>query len=124
MDLPEWLPLTALGVLMLAAGLVSGVTGVRAGRWVTGPSSTQGAMYGITWTIAFIGMGAVIGRVDAFVPESWRILLWAGAMVGLTGVLHLAGGAIYHDKVAVRAGRVHQRGQRDRRADRPGAGTR
>ena len=37
---------------MMVAGVITGVTGARAGRWVSGPSSTKGAMYGISWSIA------------------------------------------------------------------------
>ena len=97
-NMPEWLPLTTLMVLMIAAGIITGVTGARAGRWVSGPSSTQGAMYGISWSIAFTGMAVVIARVSAFLPGPQQNLLWAGVMVGLAGALHMAGGAIFQDR--------------------------
>jgi len=97
-DLPDWLPLTALIGLMIAAGAITGITGARAGRWVRGPSSTQGAMYGISWAIAFAGLSTVLGRVSDYLPEPQLTLLWAGVMVGLTGTLHMAGGAIYRER--------------------------
>ena len=83
---------------MIGAGVVTGITGARAGRWVSGPSSTQGAMYGISWSIAFAGMSTVLARVSDYLPEPQLNLLWAGVMVGLTGALHMAGGAIYKDR--------------------------
>jgi hypothetical protein len=97
-DLPGWLPLATLLGAMIVAGVITGVTGARAGRWVSGPSSTQGAMYGISWSIAFAGLSTVLARVSSVLPEPQLNLLWAGAMVALTGALHMAGGAIYQDK--------------------------
>jgi hypothetical protein len=97
-DLPDWLPLTALIGLMIAAGAVTAITGARAGRWISGPSSAQGAIYGISWSIAFAGMSVVLSRVSAYLPGAQQNLLWAGAMVGLAATLHMAGGAIYRDR--------------------------
>lgn len=97
-DLPQWLPLVTLLGLVIAAGIVTGVAGARAGRWISGPSSRQGVLYGITWSVAFFGLSTVLSRVGDFVPEGELNLLWAGAMVALTGALHMAGGAIYDDR--------------------------
>lgn len=96
--LPEWLPLVVLLALMMAAGIVTGVAGARAGRWVAGPSSRQGALYGITWSVAFCSLAFVLGRVSEFLPGAELNLLWAGAMVALTGALHMAGGAMFEDR--------------------------
>jgi hypothetical protein len=97
-DMPEWLPLVVLIGAMIVAGVVTGVTGARAGRWVSGPSSRQGAMYGITWSIAFTGLATVLAQVSDHLPSPQVGLLWAGAMVALTAALHMAGGVIYQDK--------------------------
>ena len=97
-DMPEWVPLTVLLGLMMAAGVVSGIYGARSGRWVSGKSSSQGAMYGFTWSVAFTGMSAVLARVSDYLPEPQVNLLWAGVMVGLVGALHMAGGAVYNDR--------------------------
>jgi hypothetical protein len=97
-DLPSWLPLTVLMALIVAAGITTGIAGTRAGRYVSGPSSTQGAMYGITWTVAFSGVALVLSRVSDLLPDDMVNLLWAGVMVALTGALHMAGGAIYSDR--------------------------
>ena len=96
--LPEWLPLIVLLGLMIAAGIVTGVAGTRAGRWVAGPSSRQGILYGVTWSVAFFGLSTVLSRVSDLLPDAELNLLWAGAMVGLTGALHMAGGAIFNDR--------------------------
>ena len=97
-DVPAWLPLVVLLGLMIAAGIVTGVAGARAGRWISGSSARQSTLYGITWSVAFCGMSVVLGRVSDLLPDAELNLLWAGAMVGLTGALHMAGGAIFNDR--------------------------
>ena len=95
--LPEWLPLVLLTAVIMAAGAFTGIVGARSGRWVTGPSSRQGAQYGISWAIAFFSLSVVLSRVSNALPQPLVNLMWAGAMVALTGVMHMAGGVIYRD---------------------------
>jgi hypothetical protein len=97
-EMPSWLPLAVLLTLILAAGVVTGVTGARAGRYVTGPTSEQGLMYGITWSVAFAGTALVLSQVSDLLPDAKANLLWAGVMVALTGALHMVGGAIFRDR--------------------------
>jgi hypothetical protein len=97
-DLPSWLPLAVLMGLIVVAGIITGITGARAGRQVSGPTSTQGAMYGITWTVAFFGVSIVLSQVSGELPDDKLNLLWAGVMVALTGALHMAGAAIFRDR--------------------------
>src|ERR1051325_10701871 len=52
-DMPGWLPLVVLAVLMISAGTIAGIFGARSGRNLHGKSRRQGAMYGITWSVAF-----------------------------------------------------------------------
>jgi hypothetical protein len=96
--MPDWLPLTILGVLLISAGVVTGVVGGRAARQVAGPSSRQGLMYGLTWSLAFAGMSVVLSQFNGALPNDRLELLWGGAMVALTGALHMAGGAIWNDR--------------------------
>ena len=98
-DMPDYLPLTVLLGLITLAGITTGVVGARAGRQVSGPSSRQGAMYGFTWSVAFIGMAVLFSRISDLLPVPDANLLWAGAMVALTGALHMAGGALWNDRV-------------------------
>jgi hypothetical protein len=97
-DLPEWVPFVVLMGLLIAAGIITGVAGARSGRQVSGPSSQQGLMYGLTWTLAFFGMSLVFSRLTNHLPDDLQGLLWAGGMVALTGALHMAGGAIWNDR--------------------------
>jgi hypothetical protein len=103
-DMPSWLPLLVLLGLILAAGVVTGVTGARAGRSVAGPSSQQGLRYGLTWALAFAGTSLVLSQVSDALPDGQLNLLWAGVMVALTGALHMAGGALFRDSTLFRLG--------------------
>ncbi|MFY1705482.1 transporter [Micromonospora sp. WMMA1923] len=97
-DLPAWLPLTVLFVLLGAAGIVSGVASARAYGDVTGDSARRGAWYGWSWFLGFLTVFAVAGRVSDSLPPELTGLLWSALSVGLTGVLHMAGGAVWLDR--------------------------
>jgi hypothetical protein len=97
-DLPEWLPLTALFVLLATAGTISGIAGFRAYGQVAGDSARRGGWYGSAWFLGYAGMAVILARIsDSLAPEQ-AALLWAASAVGLTGVLHMAGGAIFLDR--------------------------
>ncbi|WP_329106448.1 transporter [Micromonospora sp. NBC_01699] len=103
-DLPEWLPLTTLFVLLGAAGALSAITGARSYGQITGDSARRGQWYGFAWLIGFASYGIVLSRVTDHLPDDLARLLWAAAAVGLTGVLHVAGGAIWLDRNLLRLG--------------------
>jgi hypothetical protein len=97
-DLPQWLPLTALALLFIAAGVITGAVGARSALQTRGPSSRQGLMYGLTWSIAFFGMSVLFAQFGEALPDDKAGLLWAGGLVALTGALHMAGGTIWNDR--------------------------
>jgi hypothetical protein len=97
-DLPDWLPLTALFVLLGAASVVFAVAGTRAYRQVAGDSARRGAWYGWAWFLGFLTLFVVDGRVSDRLPHDLAGLLWSAGAVGLTGALHMAGGAIWLDR--------------------------
>lgn len=103
-DLPDWLPVTMLLGLTIVAGMITGVVGARANRAVAGRTSRQGGRYSITWSVAFIGLWAVLGRVSPMLPYAQGTLLWTGTMVAMTGALHMAGGAVFDDRALFRLG--------------------
>jgi hypothetical protein len=97
-DLPGWLPLLVLMALFIAAGVITGITGARSARQMSGPSSRQSLLFGLAWAIAFTGMSTVFSQFSGYVPDDRLGLLWAGGMVALTGALHMAGSVIWHDR--------------------------
>jgi hypothetical protein len=96
--MPDWLPLAILGAMLLTAGVITGVSGARAARLVTGPSSRQGQMYGLAWSIAFFGMSTVFAQFGNVLSGEQQELLWGGGSAALAGALHMAGGAIWNDR--------------------------
>jgi hypothetical protein len=97
-DMPGWLPLVVLMVLMITAGIITGIAGGRVSRRVSGPSSRQGFYYGVTWSVAFSALSVLFSQFSDMLPEDQVGLLWAGGMVALTGALHMAGGATWNDR--------------------------
>lgn len=97
-DLPEWLPLLLLLGLIVVAGAITGVAGARASRQVSGPTSRQGLLYGLSWAISFTGLSTVTSQFSDSLPDDQVGLLWAAGMVALTGALHMAGGALWEDR--------------------------
>ncbi|GAB3965121.1 transporter [Plantactinospora veratri] len=103
-DLPSWLPLLTLLTLLVAAGITSGIVGGRTYGQVTGDSNRRGLWYGLAWGLGFSGVSTALGQVSEHLPEDLAGLLWAGVSVGLTGALHMAGGAIWLDRNMFRLG--------------------
>jgi hypothetical protein len=96
--MPAWLPSTVLIVLLVGAGIITGIVGGRVGRHVAGPSSRQGLLYGLTWSIAFTSMSIVFSQFADELSDARQSLLWGGGMVALTGALHMAGGAMWNNR--------------------------
>jgi hypothetical protein len=96
--LPPWLPLTLLSLSFIAAGVITGAVGARSALQTRGPSSRQGLMYGLTWSIAFFGMSLLFAQFGDAMPDAKLSLLWAGGLVALAGALHMAGAAIWNDR--------------------------
>jgi hypothetical protein len=94
-DMPPWLPLTTLYVLMVVAFVVSGVAGARANRQISGDSSIRGRRYGLSWGLGFLTTTVICIHFSDKLPPDEVTLLWSSASVGLVGVLYLAGSAIW-----------------------------
>jgi hypothetical protein len=94
-DLPRWLPLVSLFVLMALAMASTVLVSALRGRGVQGRSSWQGTAYGFTWFFGFAGIGTTMSHFAKLLPEPERGLLWACASVGLVGALYMAGAALW-----------------------------
>ncbi|RAO17134.1 hypothetical protein MED15_01832 [Micromonospora noduli] len=102
--LPGWLPLTVLFVLLAAAGATQAVVSVRAYGQVTGDSARRGQWYGYAWALGSVSVYAGLGRISEHLPHDLAALLWSATAVGLTGALHMAGGAVWLDQDLFRLG--------------------
>ncbi|MFE0023841.1 hypothetical protein [Amycolatopsis sp. NPDC059021] len=97
---PVWLGIVVVAALFVAAIGYSAFYGIRRSRGIRGPSRLSGALYGWSWGIGYLGLWVVnvqIGRLG--LPDGAISLLWSGSSLLLTGVLYLAGGAIWQDKL-------------------------
>ncbi|MGC4745283.1 transporter [Micromonospora sp. DT201] len=102
--LPSWLPLTVLYALLLVAAIVQTTAGARAYGQVTGASARRGHWYLWAWGLGSVSVYAGLGRVSEHLPHDLAALLWSATAVGLTGALHMAGGAIWLDRDLFRLG--------------------
>lgn len=90
---------TTLAVV-IAAIVVSAVTGIRSGRGVRGRSSTQGLWYGLAWPISMSLLGVIVGAVGSLgVGSEVMAVLSPALFVSLAGGLYLVSGAIWTSKV-------------------------
>ncbi|GAA3450956.1 transporter [Dactylosporangium matsuzakiense] len=94
-NLPDWLPLVALFVLMALAMVATTVTSVVRQRGFEGQSAWRGTAYGFAWFLSFAGMGTTLGRIAGLLPEPERGLLWACSSVGLVSAMYMCGAAIW-----------------------------
>ncbi|TDC53752.1 transporter [Jiangella ureilytica] len=96
-DLPDALPLAVLFVLMALAAAVTVVTSAREARRIGGESTRRGAIYGAGWALGFGTIFPLLGRFAEHLPEDQRGLLFGSISVAVTGVLYVAGAAIWLD---------------------------
>jgi hypothetical protein len=98
--LPLWAAAVVLGTLSAVAVAVVVTQLACRGRGVQGPSRTVGARYGWSWPLAFAGVAALnIGLSQHGLPASLAPLLWPGSCTVVAGVLYLAGGILFADRV-------------------------
>jgi hypothetical protein len=103
--LPGWLGPTVPSVLIVAAFLASTGYAVRADAGITGPSRTSRAMYGASWSLGFGCLTVVnIALVHRGMVGDLAILVWSASSLLLAGVLQLAGGTLWRDRVLFATG--------------------
>jgi hypothetical protein len=97
---PAWVAYLILGVTSAAAGVVSAVETVRPGRGIIGPSRRAAAWYGWSWMLAYAGLFVLIlGLAVQGLPPALLARLWPGFAVLIGGVLYVAGGALWQDRL-------------------------
>jgi hypothetical protein len=99
--IPGWVGGVLVAVLFVAAMGYTAYVSARGSRGIRGPSRTVGAMYGWSWMLASIGLTVIDIRITNFqaLSSDQVSLLWSGSWLLLTGVLYLAGGMLWQDKL-------------------------
>lgn len=95
----EGVALAAFAVLLLAAGAVTAWHLAVRTRGVHGTSAVQGAMYGWTWCVAFLGVFTLpqaLERAGASGDVQTTVMTVVPALV--VGALYMAGGAMWGDR--------------------------
>lgn len=100
-SVPGWTVGVVVAVAFVAAMGYTAYVGARAGRGIRGPSKTVGTMYGYSWALASIGLTVIDSRITQFglLSSDQVSLLWSGTWLLLTGVLYLAGGMLWQDRL-------------------------
>ncbi|MER6382183.1 hypothetical protein [Streptomyces sp. NPDC001250] len=98
---PLWVAGLVLAVLLVGAIAVSLAHGIRRSQGIRGPSQAMGAMYGFTWMAGFAALVAVNVEISSSrgLSHDSVVLLWSGTSLTLTGLLYMAGGVIWRDRL-------------------------
>ncbi|MGE5132274.1 MAG: hypothetical protein ACM32E_05110 [Gemmatimonadota bacterium] len=98
--LPGWAAWATLSGLSVAAMAITARQLRRSGRGVAGPSRTVAAMYGWSWALGCGGAYALnLGLASQGMPVRLLPLLWPASTLLVVGVLYLAGGVIWQDRL-------------------------
>lgn len=99
-DAPMWAGSTVLIGLSVLAVAVSFSEQIRRAQGIAGPSRVVAARYGWSWPLALASTSALdwaLSRQD--LSAAALSLLWPGSFVLVVGVLLLAGGALFSDRL-------------------------
>lgn len=97
---PAWVASVVLIGLSVLAAAVTFTEQIRRGRGVAGPSRAMAANYGWCWPLATAGVFAFDwGLSRQGLSSAAQSLLWPGSFSLVVGVLFLAGGVVFSDRV-------------------------
>ncbi|HEX2297416.1 MAG TPA: hypothetical protein VHH34_02665 [Pseudonocardiaceae bacterium] len=97
---PLWVGGVVFAAMLVAAMVITGVHIARATRGIRGVSAEVGAMYGWSWALGFGALAAINSAlIGAGLTEDQVALLWPATSLLIVGVLYLAGGALWRDRV-------------------------
>lgn len=98
-SVPVEIAAPVFAVLIVMAGVVSGVLGARSGRGIRASKAAAftGTVYGITWSVGFIAL-FVLGSAlsyNGMPPELLNIYYPAISLI-FVGIMYIIAGAIWH----------------------------
>jgi hypothetical protein len=86
-------------LVVLAGAGISAFVGIRSGRGVSGGSSRQGLLYGLTWPATMTALGVMVSAMatQLGLPDAAMTVLVPALFVFLVGALYALSGAIWGD---------------------------
>ena len=94
-------------VLMVIAGVASGVLGARSGRGIrtSKAAAFTGTVYGVTWSVGFVAL-FVLGSALSYngMPQELLNIYYPAVSLIFVGIMYLLAGAIWHAVPAVAMG--------------------
>jgi hypothetical protein len=101
---PVQIAAPVFAVLLVAAGVVSGVLGARSGRGIrtTRAAAFTGTVYGLTWTFGFIAL-FVLGSALSYngMPQELLSIYYPAVSLIFVGLMYVIAGAIWHAVPAI-----------------------
>jgi hypothetical protein len=99
-EVPVWVAVVVIGVVNIVALMAGLGQTLRRGRGIEGRSWDAMRMYLWAWPLAYAGVYAAdAGLQYQGLPERLAPLLWTGSAAAVTGVMCLAGGLFFRDKI-------------------------
>lgn len=99
-QVPAWAALTVIAVVNVIALLAGLGQTLRRGRGIKGRSADAMRMYLWAWPLAYAGtFSADAGLQYQGLPVRFADLLWPGSAAAVTGLMCLAGGLFFRDKI-------------------------
>ena len=97
---PVWAEVTVIAVVNVIAVMAGFGQTIRRGRGIAGRSIDAMRMYMWAWPLAYAGIFTADGGLQSQgLPTRLAPLLWPGSAAAVTGVLFLAGGLFFRDKI-------------------------
>ncbi|MFF1920640.1 ABC transporter permease [Streptomyces sp. NPDC058221] len=95
LDLPDWLPMTLLGIGLAVGTVQATVAAMRAQRAATGPEEVlSGKLLGAAWVVAFAALFlAITGLTNSLDLPDLQSMLWPTGSGFVVGLLYVAEGS-------------------------------
>jgi hypothetical protein len=98
---PGWVIAVVMPIGFLGAIIATAYYGIQASRGIRGPSRRIGRMYGWSWAFGFVGLWVINTAIlrATTLPTEVLALLWSGSSLLVVGLLYLAGGMVFADRL-------------------------
>jgi hypothetical protein len=92
--LPEWLPISLLGIGLVAGTVCATVAALRAQRTVPESEALSGKLLGLSWVVGFAALAvAITGLTSVLDLPGLQSVLWPAGSSLIVGLIYLSEGA-------------------------------